>query len=267
MHSWSHAIPKARCGEEVGKKYMLWLGCLWSSKNQKAWLLNLTPLGLLPWPNRSCLRLYLGEITWKSYEVHQELPRNSWINPPQTKPRLYWISLQHTLPTPCTPIQTSASLSPVRATFYVHGPFRWDGCCVKFCAISFLSQKFPAYGSFATVFSGVVTSLFSQEILTGHICKAQCLSPAWYLPKDCWRTSLYCSFSCFAALKMLDHMFFCLGTLLKQQAALFNESQYLSTMTKRYTVTSEGSFAVMYHNLCFLTEGKPRQHCRNPGES
>lgn len=133
MHSWSHAIPKARCGKEVGKKYMLWLGCLWSSKKQKPWQFNLIPLGSLPWPNRGCLRLHLGEITWKSYEVLQQPPRkSSGDKPPQTKPRLYWISLQHTLPSPCAPIQIFASLSPVRATFHEHGPFRREGCCVRF---------------------------------------------------------------------------------------------------------------------------------------
>lgn len=136
------------------------------------------------------------------------------INPSWTKPRLYWISLQDILNT-CTPIQTSASLSPARVTFYVHGPFRWESCCVRFCAISSLSQKFPVCGSFATVFSGMLTTLFSQEILTGQLSKARSLSPAWFLPKDCCRTSLYYSFSCFAALKMLNHkMFSYLGALL-----------------------------------------------------
>lgn len=139
------------------------------------------------------------------------------INHPrsQAKPRLYWVSLQDTLPAPCPAIQTSASLSPVRATFYVHGPFRWEGCCVRFCAISSLSQKFPVHGSFAIFFSWAVTTLLSQEILTGYKSKAWSLSPAWFLPKDCWRTSPYYSFSCFAALRMLNQkMFFCLGALL-----------------------------------------------------
>lgn len=195
---------------------MLWLGCLWSSKTQKGWQFNLIPFGFASMAKQRLPELHLVEITQKSYEVLQQPPRKSSGDklPPQIKSRLYWISLQHTWPALCTLIQTS-SLSPVRATFYVHGPFRWEGCCVRFYAISFLSQKFPIYGSFATVFSEVVTSLLSQEILTGHISKARCLSPAWFLPQDCWRTSLYYSFSCFAALKMVNHnMFLCLGALL-----------------------------------------------------
>lgn len=125
--------------------------------------------------------------------------KNSGDKPSSDETQVILNNLQDTedtLPAPCAPIQTSASLSPVGATFYVHGPFRCEGCCLRFYAISSLSQKFPIYGSFAIFFLWIATTLSSQEILTGHKSEVWSLSPAWFLPKDCWRTSLYYS-SCF----------------------------------------------------------------------
>lgn len=125
------------------------------------------------------------------------------IKPPWTKPWLYWISLLGTVLAPWASIQTSASLSPVRVTFYLDGPFRWKSCCVRFYVISSLSQKFQVQGSFVTLLSWIFTTSLSQGILAGHKAKEWSLSAAWFLPKDTWRTSLLwrywitnCCFTC-----------------------------------------------------------------------
>lgn len=121
-------------------------------------------------------------------------------------------SVLSTEPVPWAPIQHSASSSPVRTTF---GQFpQVKGLlCKIFCDFLLFSEVLVP-GSFATFFSWIFTTLFSQGLLTGDRPKEWSLNTAWFLSKELWRISLY-SLSHFAALKMLNHkMLFYLWALL-----------------------------------------------------
>lgn len=142
MHNQSHVTPKASWGG-VGTDIQYDQDDCDQVQAMRSGCLRLIPLGFLLWPNRGWLRLHLREIR-EAMMFCSGLPVKAAGIKPSLRQNPGYIELvsQGAVPAPWASIQTSsASLPPVRATFYLDGCFRWKGCCIRFYVISSLSRS------------------------------------------------------------------------------------------------------------------------------